>query len=76
MSRCRYRRSIAHPAAHRGEKTFHGRVELEYLETWMCLGCGYTDVYACGLTSVREYAAQYPDQLRIVDARPGHGPYR
>jgi predicted nucleic-acid-binding Zn-ribbon protein len=46
-------------------------------ETWICLGCGYTEFYAHGLTGVEELAKQHPEQLRIVDARsPGQGPYR
>ena len=49
---------------------------LGWFETWMCLGCGYTELYARGLTGIRELAAQYPDEWRIVDARTNEGPYR
>jgi predicted nucleic-acid-binding Zn-ribbon protein len=49
---------------------------LGWFETWMCLGCGYTEFYACGLTGVQQLAAQHPGQLRIVDATSKEGPYR
>jgi predicted nucleic-acid-binding Zn-ribbon protein len=51
--------------------------EAGSFETWICLGCGYTELYACGLGRLEAVAKQYPDQLRIVDARPPEqGPYR
>jgi predicted nucleic-acid-binding Zn-ribbon protein len=37
-------------------------------ETWICLGCGYTEFYAKGLDGIEELAKEHPEQLRIVDA--------
>jgi predicted nucleic-acid-binding Zn-ribbon protein len=50
--------------------------ERGFFEAWICLGCGYTELYAGGLDGVRELAAKYPEQLRIVDANNKDGPYR
>jgi len=62
-------------------KTFLGsgnRPELGRFETWICLACGYTELYAHGLpVNVEAIAEQHPDQLRVVDAEPPErGPYR
>jgi hypothetical protein len=48
-----------------------------YVEAWICLGCKYMELYALQIEDLEALAEQYPDQLRIVDARPpDHGPYR
>jgi len=53
------------------------RITLGRLEAWICVGCGYTELYAHGLDGIETIAKQYPDQLRIVDATPPEqGPYR
>ncbi len=64
--------------AERGERTWGGRVELGFFESWICLGCGYAEFYAqkCPLP-LETIAQQHPDRLRIVDATaPKDGPYR
>ena len=48
-------------------------------ETWTCLGCGYTALYASGidLTRLDELCREFPEQVRVVDATPPkQGPYR
>jgi predicted nucleic-acid-binding Zn-ribbon protein len=53
------------------------RKALGSFESWICLGCGYTELYAHGLQGVEALAQQHPEQLRIVDAGPPErGPYR
>jgi hypothetical protein len=53
------------------------RKELGSFEAWICLGCGYTELYAQGLAGLEELAKKHPDQARIVDAGPPEqGPYR
>jgi predicted nucleic-acid-binding Zn-ribbon protein len=37
-------------------------------ESWICLGCGYTEFYAKALDGIEELAKEHPEQLRIVDA--------
>lgn len=55
----------------------HWRGGTGHFETWMCLGCGYTEFYAHGLEHIEEIAERWPDRVRIVDAGPGpQGPYR
>ena len=50
---------------------------LGTFEAWICLGCGYAELYAQGLAGLEELAEKYPDQTRIVDAGPPEpGPYR
>ena len=58
-------------------KALDDRIITGRFEAWLCMGCGYTEFYAYGLEGVEQLAQQYPDQLRIVDARPPEqGPYR
>jgi predicted nucleic-acid-binding Zn-ribbon protein len=46
-------------------------------ETWICVGCGYTEFYAKGLDDIEALAKQHPDRLRILDAGSvKQGPYR
>ena len=53
------------------------RMSTGHVETWICLGCGYMELYAYGLKNLAALAEQNPDQLRIIDARlPEQGPYR
>ena len=53
------------------------RKEVGNFETWICLGCGYTELYAGELKGIEELAKKHPEQVRIVDARPPEqGPYR
>ena len=54
------------------------RPELGRFETWICLRCGFTELYAQKLPhDIEAIAKQHPDQLRIVDAGPPkQGPYR
>jgi predicted nucleic-acid-binding Zn-ribbon protein len=48
-----------------------------YVESWICLGCGYMELYAYQIEHLKALAAEHPDQLRIVDAgAPEQGPYR
>jgi predicted nucleic-acid-binding Zn-ribbon protein len=60
----------------------HKKWDLEIsgtFETWTCLGCGYTALYASGLDLARldELCRAFPEQVRVVDARPPEqGPYR
>jgi hypothetical protein len=50
---------------------------LGAFETWICLGCGYTELYAHHLAGIEDLAADCPGELRIVDAGPpARGPYR
>ncbi len=51
---------------------------LGHFETWICLSCGYTELYAHGIpVNIASIVEKHPDQLRIVDAEPqGQGPYR
>ncbi len=56
---------------------FGSNAVLGTFEAWICLGCGYTELYAQGLAGVEELAGKHPDHTRIVDAgSPGQGPYR
>jgi predicted nucleic-acid-binding Zn-ribbon protein len=59
------------PGGTYGEVKFLGSVDL-----WICLGCGYTEMYAEGLAGIEELAKHCPDQLTIVDATSKQGPYR
>ena len=53
------------------------RITTGRFESWICLGCGYTEFYAHGLENLEALAKQHPDQLRIVDAGPPEKtPYR
>ena len=54
------------------------RAEAGRFEAWICLGCGYTAIYAQQLPEdIEALAKQFPDELRIVDAGPPEqGPYR
>jgi predicted nucleic-acid-binding Zn-ribbon protein len=48
-------------------------------ETWTCLRCGHTALYASGvdLTQLERLCREFPEQVRVVDAEPpGQGPYR
>ncbi len=46
-------------------------------ESWICAACGYTELYAKDLGDVDALAAQYPEDVRIVDsAVPVMGPFR
>jgi predicted nucleic-acid-binding Zn-ribbon protein len=49
---------------------------LGNLNLWICLGCGYSEMYAEGLAGIEELAQRCPDQLVIVDATSKQGPYR
>jgi predicted nucleic-acid-binding Zn-ribbon protein len=52
---------------------------LGRFEAWICVGCGFTELYAedLGDVDVEELAAQYPDYVRIVDAAVSErGPFR
>jgi predicted nucleic-acid-binding Zn-ribbon protein len=53
------------------------RRTLGRFETWICVGCGYTEFYAYGAEDLEALARVHPEHLRIVDAEPrGQGPYR
>jgi predicted nucleic-acid-binding Zn-ribbon protein len=52
------------------------RKALGSFETWICLGCGYTEFYAMGLDNIEAAAKQHLDRLRIVDAGTKHQGYR
>ncbi len=54
------------------------RPALGRFETWICLACGYTELYVHGLPhDIEEIARAHPDRLRVVDAEPSNqGPYR
>jgi hypothetical protein len=52
------------------------RVPHGKFETWICLSCGYTELYASGLEGVQELAAKYPDQVRVLGDAPRGGPFR
>jgi predicted nucleic-acid-binding Zn-ribbon protein len=48
-------------------------------ESWICAACGYTEFYAkdLDLDDVDRLAAQWPEDIRIVDsAAPKRGPFR
>jgi len=66
--------------AHRVDQVRTGpwaRETLGSFETWICLGCGYTEFYARGIEQVEEIAKRWPERVRIVDAGPAAlGPYR
>jgi hypothetical protein len=52
---------------------------LGRFEAWICIACGFTELYAedLGAVDVEELAAQHPDDVRIVDgASPKKGPFR
>jgi hypothetical protein len=60
-----------------GQASHGGRMAYGTFETWICLGCGYTEFYAQGLEGIEGVARRHPDRLRIVDAQPqAQGPYR
>jgi hypothetical protein len=46
---------------------------LGRFEAWICIACGFTELYAedLGAIDVEELAAQYPDDVRIVDGAAG-----
>jgi hypothetical protein len=52
------------------------RTELGTFESWICLGCGYTEFYAKGLDGIGGLAEQFPEHLTIIDATSKRGPYR
>jgi predicted nucleic-acid-binding Zn-ribbon protein len=58
------------------ERSPWDRKTMGTFETWICLGCGFTELYAKSLGGVEALAAQHPERLRIVDATPKDGPYR
>jgi predicted nucleic-acid-binding Zn-ribbon protein len=46
-------------------------------ESWICVACGYTELYAKDLGDIDELAAERPDDVRIVDGTlPALGPFR
>jgi predicted nucleic-acid-binding Zn-ribbon protein len=46
-------------------------------ESWICLGCGYTELYAKGLDGIEALARKHPERSRIVDTEHSEqGPYR
>ncbi len=60
-----------------GQSSHDGRVAYGTFEAWICLGCGYTELYAQGLEGIEGVAREHSQRLRIVDARPqAQGPYR
>jgi predicted nucleic-acid-binding Zn-ribbon protein len=67
---------VAHRPAE--ERTGHSaRKTVGTFETWICVGCGYTEFYAKGLGDLEALAKQHPDRLRILDAGAiKQGPYR
>jgi predicted nucleic-acid-binding Zn-ribbon protein len=57
---------------------FAGFERVKYvgaLDLWICLGCGYSEMYAAGLAQIEELAKRCPDQLTIVDATSKQGPH-
>lgn len=52
-------------------------IAMGWVESWICIGCGYMELYAYQIKDLEQLAEQYPDQLRIVDANPPEqGAYR
>ena len=51
---------------------------LGSFEAWICLHCGFMELYAHDLPhDIEAIIKDHPDQWRIVDARPPEqGPYR
>jgi predicted nucleic-acid-binding Zn-ribbon protein len=46
-------------------------------ESWICAACGYTEFYAKDLHDLERFAAEQPNDIRIVDAAsPARGPFR
>jgi predicted nucleic-acid-binding Zn-ribbon protein len=57
--------------------TIEGGTELGSFETWICLDCGYTELYARNLDGIEALAWRCPGYVRIIDPRPSEqGPYR
>jgi predicted nucleic-acid-binding Zn-ribbon protein len=57
--------------------TFEDGSATGTFETWACLDCGYTEFYTLHIHLLEMRARTYPEQVRIVDARPPEqGPYR
>ena len=54
------------------------RKAMGIFEAWICLHCGFTELYAHDLPyDIEETIKKFPEQWRIVDATPpDHGPYR
>jgi predicted nucleic-acid-binding Zn-ribbon protein len=60
-----------------GSEVGESWTELGGFEVWICTGCGYTETYAHGLERIDELAANFPGQVRVLDAGiSGRGPYR
>jgi predicted nucleic-acid-binding Zn-ribbon protein len=50
---------------------------LGSFETWICLGCGYTEFYARRLKGIEALAEKHPDRVRIIEpTSPKRDPYR
>ena len=48
-----------------------------HFETWICLACGRSELFARDCGDVEALAEKYPDQVHIVDAEsPKQGPHR
>jgi predicted nucleic-acid-binding Zn-ribbon protein len=60
-----------------GATTNSDRAHMGRFESWICMGCGYTELYATDLEDVVRFAHRYPSLVRIHDAEPPTaGPFR
>ena len=50
-----------------------GRALFGRLSLWICVTCGYTELYTHGYSveGFEQLARQFPSEFRIVDAEPG-----
>lgn len=49
---------------------------LGHFESWVCMTCGFTELYAYDIEGLATMAHHYPDWVRIIDAAPERGPFR
>lgn len=57
--------------------TADGREALGWVESWICIACGFTEFYAHSYKAedFDRLAREHPEQVRIVNAKPRE-PYR
>jgi predicted nucleic-acid-binding Zn-ribbon protein len=70
--------TIALGAITPGQLSYSGRASYGRFEAWICLHCGFTELYVHELPhDIEAIVKQHPEQWGIVDATPPEqGPYR
>lgn len=46
------------------------RIAVGSFETYICLGCGFVELYASGLEEIESMAATWPKQVRVLSTTP------